>query len=181
MMASQLQERYKKEILPALMKDLGLKNVFQVPKLEKIVLNMGLGEAVSDGKIIDGGVYTLTRISGQKPVIRHAKKAISNFKLRENAPVGVSVTLRKDKMYDFLQRLIVASLPRVRDFRGVSGKAFDGHGNYTLGLKEQLIFPEIEYEKIYKAKGMNICIVTTAKTDAHAKALLKALGMPFRN
>lgn len=180
-MASQLKQRYSKEIIPALMKELGLKNVFQVPRLEKVVLNMGLGEAVSDAKILEGGIYTLTRIAGQKPVVRIAKKAISNFKLKENAPVGVSVTLRKDRMYEFLERLIVGALPRVRDFRGVSGKSFDGRGNYTLGLKEQLIFPEIEYEKIYKAKGMNICIVTSAKTDAQAKALLRALGMPFRN
>jgi large subunit ribosomal protein L5 len=163
------------------MKELGLKNVFQVPKLEKIVINMGLGEATTDPKLIEGGVYTVARISGQKPVIRIARKAISNFKLKENSPVGVSVTLRREKMYEFLERLIVAALPRVRDFRGVSGKSFDGHGNYTLGLKEQLLFPEVEYEKIGKPKGMNICIVTSAKTDAHAKALLVALGMPIKN
>ncbi len=180
-MASKFKERFKKEVVPALQKELGLKNVHQVPKLEKIVINMGLGEAVSDPKIIEGGVYTVTRISGQKPVVRTSRKAISNFKLKEKAPIGVSVTLRRDKMYEFLERLIVAALPRVRDFRGVSAKSFDGHGNYTLGLKEQLIFPEVEYEKIGKPKGMNICIVTTAKSDAHAKALLVALGMPIRN
>lgn len=180
-MASQLQDKYQKEIIPLLMKELGLTNLHQVPKLDKIVLNMGLGEATTDAKILEGGIYTLQRITGQKPVVRNSKKAISNFKLKENTPVGVAVTLRRDRMYDFLHRLIHATLPRVRDFRGVSGKAFDGRGNYTLGLKEQLIFPEVEYEKIYKPKGMNVCIVTTADTDATAKALLKALGMPFRN
>ncbi len=180
-MASQLQEKYLKEMVPQLMKELGLKNKHQVPKLDKIVLNMGLGEATGDAKILEGGIYTLQRITGQKCVVRNAKKAISNFKLKENAPVGVTVTLRRDRMYDFLQRLVHSALPRVRDFRGISGKAFDGRGNYTLGLKEQMIFPEIEYEKVYKPKGMNVCIVTTAKTDAAAKALLTALGLPFRN
>ncbi|MBI3793335.1 MAG: 50S ribosomal protein L5 [Nitrospinae bacterium] len=180
-MASKLKNKYTAELIPALLKELGLKNVFQVPRLEKIVINMGLGEATTDPKLIEQGVYTVTRISGQKPVIRIARKAISNFKLKENSPVGVSVTLRREKMYEFLERLITATLPRVRDFRGVSGKSFDGHGNYTLGLKEQLIFPEVEYEKIGKPKGMNICIVTSAKTDAHAKALLVALGMPIKN
>lgn len=180
-MASKLKDRYGKELIPALKKELGLKNVNEVPKLEKIVINMGLGEAVTEPKLIENGVYTVTRISGQKPVIRIARKAISNFKLKENSAVGVSVTLRREKMYEFLERLIVAALPRVRDFRGVSGKSFDGHGNYTLGLKEQLIFPEVEYEKVGKPKGMNICIVTSAKTDAHARALLVALGMPIKN
>jgi large subunit ribosomal protein L5 len=180
-MASKLKDKYFKEVIPALKKELGFTNIHQVPKLEKIVINMGLGEAVTEPKLIEGGVYTVTRISGQKPVIRNSRKAISNFKLKEKAPIGVSVTLRREKMYEFFERLIVAALPRVRDFRGVSAKSFDGHGNYTLGLKEQLLFPEVEYEKIGKPKGMNICIVTTAKTDAHAKALLTALGMPIRN
>ncbi|GMT41626.1 MAG: 50S ribosomal protein L5 [bacterium] len=176
-----LKEKYKKEIIPALKKELGLNNVHQAPKLEKIVLNVGLGEAVTDAKLIEGGSYTLERIAGQKPVVKKSKKAIANFKLREGVPIGVMVTLRKNRMYEFLQRLIVAALPRVRDFRGLSGKAFDGHGNYTLGVKEQLIFPEVEYEKIYKTKGLNITMVTSAKTDAEGRALLKALGMPFRN
>lgn len=180
-MSSALKEKFKKELVPALQKELGFKNAHQVPKLEKIVLNVGLGEAVTDGKHIDGGIYTLTQIAGQKPVIRKAKKAISNFKLREGAPIGVSVTLRKDRMYEFLQRLIVAAIPRIRDFRGLSSKSFDGHGNYTIGVKEQLIFPEVDYDKIYKLKGLNICIVTTAKSDGEGRALLKALGMPFRN
>lgn len=164
-----------------LMGELGLKNVYKVPKLEKIVLNMGLGEAITDAKLIEAGNYTLSRITGQKPVVKKAKKAIANFKLREGMPVGVMVTLRKKRMYEFLQRLIVAALPRVRDFRGLSGKSFDGHGNYTLGIKEQLIFPEVEYDKIHKTKGMNISIITSAKTDDEGRALLKALGMPFKN
>lgn len=163
------------------MKELGFKNVLQVPKLERITLNMGLGEAVSDGKVIEGGLYTITTISGQKPVVTRARKSISNFKLREGVPIGVMVTLRGNRMYEFLERLIVAALPRVRDFRGISGKSFDGRGNYTLGVKEQLIFPEIDYDKIYKVKGLSVCIGTTAKTDMEGKALLKALGMPFRN
>ncbi len=176
-----LKENYKKEVVPSLMEKLGVKNVYQTPKLEKIVLNMGLGEAITDAKLIEAGNYTLSRITGQKPVVKKAKKAIANFKLREGMPVGVMVTLRKKRMYEFLQRLIVAALPRVRDFRGLSGKSFDGHGNYTLGIKEQLIFPEVEYEKIHKTKGMNISIITSAKTDDEGRALLKALGMPFKN
>ncbi|MEE8484884.1 MAG: 50S ribosomal protein L5 [Nitrospinota bacterium] len=180
-MASALKERYQKEIVPTLMDELGVKNVFQVPKLRKIVLNVGLGEAVADAKLIEAGIYVLTRITGQKPVITRAKKAISNFKLREGAPIGVSVILRRERMFEFLQRLIVAALPRVRDFRGLSTKSFDGRGNYTMGIKEQLIFPEVEYDKIYKVIGLNITIVTSAKTDAEGKALLKALGMPFKN
>lgn len=180
-MAGNLQTKYRTELIPSLMKELGVKNIFEVPKLERVTLNMGLGEAVSDGKIIEGGVYTLTTISGQKPVVTRAKKSISNFKLREGVPIGVMVTLRGERMYDFLERLIVAALPRVRDFRGISGKAFDGRGNYTLGLKEQLIFPEVDYDKIYKVKGLSVTIVTTAKTDVAGKALLTALGMPFRN
>ncbi|MDH5542223.1 MAG: 50S ribosomal protein L5 [Nitrospinota bacterium] len=180
-MASKLHEKYKNEVVQALMKELGLKNYYQVPKLEKITLNMGLGEAVSDSKVIEGGVYTLSTITGQKPVVTRSKKAISNFKLRAGIPIGVKVTVRGERMYEFLERLIVAALPRVRDFRGVSGKGFDGYGNYTLGIKEQLIFPEIDYDKIYKVMGMNISIGTTARNDVEGKALLRLLGMPFRN
>jgi len=180
-MSSNLQEGYKKDVVPALIRELGLKNVYQAPKLEKIVLNMGLGDATTDGKLIESGIYALTMITGQKPVVTKAKKSVSNFKLREGASIGVMVTLRKDRMYEFLERLIVAALPRVRDFRGLSAKGFDGRGNYTFGIREQLIFPELEYEKIYKVKGMNVTIVTTAKDDIEGKALLKALGMPFRN
>jgi large subunit ribosomal protein L5 len=180
-MAGNLQAKYRKELIPSLMKELGVKNIFQVPRLERVTLNMGLGEAVADGKVIEGGVYTLTTISGQKPVVTRARQSISNFKLREGVPIGVMVTLRGGRMYEFLERLIGAALPRVRDFRGISGKAFDGRGNYTLGVKEQLIFPEVDYDKIYKVKGLNVTIVTSAKTDVEGKALLKALGMPFRN
>jgi len=176
-----LSDRYKKEIAPALMKEYGYKSVMQAPRLDKIVLNMGLGEALQNAKIIEDGVYTLTRITGQKPVVTRARKAISNFKLREGAAVGVRVTVRGTRMYEFLERLITAAIPRIRDFRGVPGKGFDGHGNYTLGIKEQLIFPEIDYDKISKVMGMNISIVTTARTDAEAKSLLAGLGLPFRN
>ena len=178
---SALKERYSKEIVPALMEEFGYKSVMQAPRLEKIVLNMGLGEAIQNPKAIDAGVYTLTRISGQKPVVTRAKKAIANFKLRQGSSIGVMVTLRGERMYEFLERLITAAIPRVRDFKGVSGKAFDGHGNYTLGVKEQLIFPEIDYEKIDKISGINISIVTTAETDAEGKSLLRGFGMPFRN
>jgi len=180
-MSSNLQEEYKKDVVPVLIRELSLKNVYQAPKLEKIVLNMGLGDATTDGKLIESGIYTLTMITGQKPIVTRAKKSVSNFKLREGASIGVMVTLRKDRMYEFLERLIVAALPRVRDFRGLSPKGFDGRGNYTFGIREQLIFPELEYEKIYKVKGMNVTIVTTAKDDIEGKALLKVLGMPFRN
>ncbi|MBI5814615.1 MAG: 50S ribosomal protein L5 [Nitrospinae bacterium] len=176
-----LKDKYKKEIVPTLMKEFGYKNVMQAPRLEKIIINMGLGEAISNPKLVDNGVYTLTMISGQKPMVTKAKKAISNFKLREGLGIGVMVTLRGVRMYEFLERLITAAIPRIRDFKGVSGKGFDGRGNYTLGVKEQLIFPEIEYDKIEKVKGMNISIVTTAKSDAEGKSLLKGLGMPFRN
>lgn len=176
-----LKERYIKEIVPALVKELELKNLNQAPKLEKVVLNMGLGEAVSNAKLIEMGVYTLARISGQKPVIKKSKKAISTYKLRKGVPIGVMVTMRSERMYEFLQRLITAALPRVRDFRGLSTKAFDGRGNYNIGIKEQLIFPEVEYEKITTVKGMNITIVTTAKTDSDGRALLKAIGLPFKN
>ncbi len=165
----------------ALKEELGLKNIFQVPKLQKIVLNMGLGEAVTDGKFIEGGIYTLTSITGQKPIVTKAKKSVSNFKLKEGSSIGVKVTLRKDRMYEFLERLVSAALPRVRDFRGLPGKGFDGKGNFTLGIVDQLIFPELEYDKIHKVKGMNVTVVTSAKNDIEGKALLKALGMPFRN
>jgi len=178
---SALKDKYRSEAMSALMEEFGYKNVMQAPRLEKVVLNMGLGEAIQNPKAIDAGVYTLTRISGQKPVVTRAKKAISNFKLREGASIGVMVTLRGDRMYEFLERLITAAIPRVRDFKGVSGKAFDGHGNYTIGVKEQLIFPEIEYDKVEKVSGLNISIITTAKTDAEGKSLLKHHGMPFRN
>jgi len=178
---SVLKEKYQKEIVPALVKELGIKNVHQVPMLKKIVVNMGLGEAVANAKIIESGVYALTRISGQKPVVTRAKKSIANFKLREGMPIGVMVTLRKERMYEFLQRLLTAALPRVRDFRGLSGKAFDGRGNYNIGIKEQLIFPEVEYEKAGAVKGMNISIITSAQTDAEGKALLAAFGFPFKN
>lgn len=177
----QLLDRYRKEIIPSMMEQFGYKNVMQAPKLEKIVINMGLGEAIENSKLLDMGVYTLTRISGQKPVITVSKKSIANFKLREGMSIGVAVTLRSVRMYEFMERLITAAIPRIRDFKGVSGKAFDGHGNYTMGIKEQLIFPEIDYDKIDKIKGLNITIVTSAKTDAEGKSLLKLIGMPFRN
>ena len=178
---SVLKEKYKTEIVDALKTELGVKNSFEVPKLEKIVLNMGLGGAVADAKLIENGVYTLTRISGQKPVVKKSKKAIATYKLRKGVPIGVMVTLRGVRMYEFLQRLITAALPRVRDFRGLSTKAFDGRGNYNIGIKEQLIFPEVEYEKIQTVKGMNITLVTTAESDSKGRALLKALGLPFKN
>jgi len=178
---SELYERYSKEIVPKLKDTFSFKSIMEVPKLEKIVLNMGLGEAIKNAKILDSAVSELSLISGQKPVITKAKKSIAASKLREGMPIGCTVTLRSEKMWDFINRLINISLPRVRDFRGISGKAFDGHGNYTLGVKEQIIFPEIEFDKIDKVKGLNITIVTTAKTDEHGKELLKMLGMPFRN
>ncbi|VAX23100.1 LSU ribosomal protein L5p (L11e) [hydrothermal vent metagenome] len=178
---SGLVERYKKEVAPAMMEEFGYGNVMQTPKLTKIVLNMGLGEAIQNAKVLDVGEYTLRTISGQKPIITKAKKAISNFKLREGLSIGVAVTIRGIRMYEFLERLIVTAIPRIRDFKGVSGKAFDGHGNYTLGVKEQLIFPEIDYDQIDKVQGLNITIVTTANTDAEGKSLLRHLGMPFRN
>lgn len=176
-----IKDKYLKEAMPGLMEEFGYKSVMQTPRLEKIVLNMGMGEAVANPKALDAGVYSLTQISGQKPVVTKAKKAISNFKLREGVGIGVMVTLRGDRMYEFLERLITAAIPRIRDFKGVSGKAFDGHGNYTLGVKEQLIFPEIDYDKLDKVRGLNISIITTAGTDAEGKSLLKRLGMPFRN
>jgi len=176
-----LRDRYFKDCVPALMKEFNYGNTMQVPRLEKIVLNIGLGEAISNGKLIDAAVEELGVITGQRPVVTRAKKAIANFKLRQGLPIGVMVTLRQNRMYEFLDRLVNMALPRVRDFKGVSGKSFDGRGNYTLGLREQLIFPEINYDKVEKIKGMNITIVTTARTDEEAKALLRLFGMPFRN
>jgi len=177
---ARLKELYLKTVVPALTKEFDYKNPMAVPKIEKISLNVGMGEATQNSKLIDGAVNELTAIAGQKPVITKARKSIAAFKLRENMPIGCAVTLRGDRMYEFFDRLVNVALPRVRDFRGVSSKSFDGRGNYTLGLKEQLIFPEIDYNKVEKNKGMNICITTTAKTDAEALALLKHLGMPFR-
>jgi large subunit ribosomal protein L5 len=179
-MAARLRERYAKEIAPAIAKEFDIKNPMAVPRLEKIVLNMGLGEAVANAKIIDTAAEELTSIAGQKPVTTRAKKAIASFKLRQGMPIGSMVTLRGDRMYEFLDRLVSVALPRVRDFRGVSPKAFDGRGNYTLGIREQLIFPEIDFNKVDKTRGMNISIVTTARDDEQARALLRALGMPFR-
>jgi large subunit ribosomal protein L5 len=176
-----LIKKYKDEVLPQLMKDFSLKNIMQVPKLDRIVINMGLGEAVQNAKIVESAVEELTAITGRKPVVTRAKKSIASFKLREGMPIGVMVTLRGEQMYDFLDRLISVALPRTRDFKGISPKAFDGRGNYTLGVREQIIFPEINYDKIDRIKGMNITFVTTAKTDEQGRALLKSLGMPFRN
>lgn len=178
---SELKKVYEKEIIPKLVETYSYKNINEVPKIEKVVLNMGLGEAVNNNKIIDAAAEELKLIAGQRPVVTRARKSIAAFKIREGMPIGCSVTLRRDKMYDFLYRLINISLPRVRDFKGISGKAFDGRGNYTLGIREHIIFPEIDYDKIEKIKGFNITVVTTAKTDAEAKELLKLLGMPFRN
>ena len=178
---TRLKDVYDKELVPKLQAEFNYKNVMEVPKIEKIVVNMGLGEAIQNVKILDSAATELGAITGQKAVVTRAKKSIASFKLREGMPIGCMVTLRKEKMYEFLDRLINVSLPRVRDFKGVSGKGFDGRGNYTMGVKEQLIFPEINYDKIDKVKGMNITIVTTAKTDAEGKALLRLLGMPFRN
>ena len=177
---ARMKELYKKEVTLILMKQFGYDNVMAVPRLSKIVINMGTGEAIQDIKILDGAVEEVATITGQRPCIKRAKKSIANFKLREGMPIACMVTLRGDKMYEFFDRLVNLALPRVRDFRGTSTKSFDGRGNYTLGLKDQLIFPEISYGKVSKAKGMNITIVTTAKTDEEAKALLQHLGMPFR-
>mgnify|MGYP001553427307 CR=1 FL=1 len=176
-----MKERYEKEAVPGLMETFQYKNAMQVPKLEKIVLNMGLGEAIHNIKILDSATEELAAISGQKPIVRRAKKSIAAFKLREGMPVGCMVTLRRKRMYDFLDKLVNVTLPRVRDFRGISGKAMDGNGNYTLGISEQIIFPEIDYDKIDKIKGLNITIVTSAKTDKEGKELLRLLGMPFKN
>jgi large subunit ribosomal protein L5 len=179
-MPPRLKEKYQQEIVPALSKEFSYKNPMSVPKLEKIVVNMGLGEAIANAKIIDTAANELATITGQKPVVTKAKKSIAAFKLREGMSIGAMVTLRGDRMYEFLDRFISVTLPRVRDFRGVSPKAFDGRGNYTVGLRDQLIFPEIDFGKVDKARGMNVCIVTTAKTDEEARALLRGFGMPFR-
>src|SRR5450755_3058686 len=176
---ARLKELYLKTVVPALTKEFDYKNAMAVPKIEKISLNVGMGEATQNSKLIDGAVNELTAIAGQKQVITKARKSIAAFKLRENMPIGCAVTLRGDRMYEFLDRLVNVALPRVRDFRGVSTKSFDGRGNYTLGLKDQLIFPEIDYNKVEKTKGMNISITTTARTDAEGQALLKHMGMPF--
>ncbi len=177
---ARLGSAYKEQIVPALMKDFGYKNVMQVPKVEKVVVNMGLGEAITNNKLIEQAEEQMMAITGQKGVVTRARKSIANFKLRENQPIGVMATLRKDRMYEFLDRLMNIALPRVRDFKGVSGKSFDGKGNYTLGIKEQIIFPEINYDRIEKIKGMNVTIVTTAKSDEEGRALLRYMGMPFR-
>ena len=176
-----LKEKYEKEIVPALTETFGYQNRMQVPALEKIVLNIGLGEAIKNVKLLDSAADDLTLIAGQKPVITKAKKSIAAFKLREGMPIGCMVTLRREKMYDFLEKLVNITLPRVRDFRGISGKAFDGRGNYSLGIKEHIIFPEIDYDKTDSIKGLNVSIVTTAKTDKEGKELLKLMGMPFKN
>src|SRR5438874_4328533 len=176
-----LSEHYQTVVRPALMQEFSYENPMQVPRLDKIIVNMGVGEAVQDAKKIDAAVGDLTAITGQHPVVIRAKHSIATFKLRQNMPIGVKVTLRAQRMYEFLDRLITVALPRVRDFRGVSPRSFDGRGNYALGLKEQLVFPEIDYDKIDQVRGMDVVIVTTAKTDAEAKALLKAFDMPFTN
>ena len=179
-MAARLRERYLKTVVPVLSKEFSYKNVMAVPKIEKITVNIGMGEATQNAKLMDGAVNELMQITGQKPVITKATKSIAQFKLREGQSIGCTVTLRGDRMYEFFDRLVNVALPRVRDFRGLSTKSFDGRGNYTLGVKDQLIFPEIDYSKVDKTKGMNICITTTARTDAEGLALLKQMGMPFR-
>ena len=176
---TRLQEKYQKEVVPAMIEKFGYKNIMEVPKLEKIVINMGVGEAKENQKVLESAVVDLTLIAGQKPVLTRAKKSVANFKIRENMPLGCKVTLRKAKMFEFADKLMSIALPRVRDFRGVSSKAFDGRGNYSLGIKEQLIFPEIEYDKIDKVRGMDIIFVTSANTDEEARELLRFLGMPF--
>jgi large subunit ribosomal protein L5 len=177
---SRLREKYQKEIVPALTKEFGYKNIMAVPRVEKVVVNMGLGEATSNAKLVDVGADELARITGQKPVTRRAKKSIAAFKVRKGMPIATMVTLRGERMWEFLDRLMTIALPRVRDFKGISPKGFDGRGNYTLGLRDQLIFPEIDYMKVDKARGMNVSVVTTAKTDAEARKLLQFIGMPFR-
>jgi len=176
-----LREKFEREVIPQLMKRFGYKNVMQTPKLDRIVINMGLGEAIQNIKILDSAVEEISLITGQRPIITKARKSIAQFKLRKGMPIGCMVTLRKDRMYEFFDRLVNIALPRVRDFRGLSGRSFDGRGNYALGVREQLIFPEIDYDKIDKVNGMNIIIVTTAKSDEEGKELLRLLGMPFRN
>ena len=177
---NRLKDKYQKDVVPALQKEFGYKNVMAVPKIQKIVVNMGLGEATANAKIIDTGADELARITGQKPVVRRAKKSIAAFKVRKGQPIATSVTLRGERMYEFLDRLMSIALPRVRDFRGVSPRGFDGRGNFTLGLKDQLLFPEIDYMKVDKSRGMNVSVVTTAKTDEEARKLLQLIGMPFR-
>ena len=177
---ARLKDQYKSAVVPALVKHFKYDNIMAVPRLEKTVINMGLGEAIQNGKILDSAVDELGRLAGQHPVITRAKKSIANFKLREKMPIGAAVTLRGDRMFEFLDRLLNVALPRVRDFRGLSTRSFDGRGNYTLGLRDQLIFPEIDYAKVDKIKGMNVTIVTTAKADDEARELLRLLGMPFR-
>jgi large subunit ribosomal protein L5 len=177
---SRLKERYEKEVAPALTKEFGYRNVMAIPKIEKIVVNMGLGEATQNAKIVDTGADEVARITGQKPVTRRAKKSIAAFKVRKGMPIATMVTLRGERMWEFLDRLMSIALPRVRDFKGVSPRGFDGRGNYTLGLRDQLLFPEIDYMKVDKARGMNVSVVTTAKTDEEARKLLQFIGMPFR-
>ena len=178
---ARLKEIYNKEIAPALTKQFGYKSPMQVPRITKITLNMGVGEATGDKKILDNAVGDMQKIAGQKPVVTKARKAIAGFKIREGYPIGCMVTLRRERMYEFLDRFVTIALPRVRDFRGISGRAFDGRGNYNIGIKEQIIFPEIEYDKIDALRGMNVTITTSAKTDAEAKALLSAFRFPFKN
>lgn len=178
---ARLKEKYRKEVVAALMKEFGYKNPNQVPRISKVVLSMGLGEALTNNKLLDGAVNQLGAISGQKAVITKARKSIANFKLREGQSIGAMVTLRDVRAFEFLDRLMNIALPRVRDFKGVSSRAFDGHGNYTLGIREQIIFPEINYDKVDKIKGLNITVVTTAKTDEESRSLLRLLGMPFRS
>jgi large subunit ribosomal protein L5 len=177
---SRLKDKYLTDVVPALRKEFGYKNVMAVPRIEKVVVNMGLGEATANAKIIDTGTDELARVSGQKPVTRRAKKSIAAFKVRKGMPIGTMVTLRGERMWEFLDRLMTIALPRVRDFKGVSPRGFDGRGNYTLGLRDQLLFPEIDYMKVDKARGMNVSVVTTAKTDEEARKLLQFIGMPFR-
>ena len=177
---SRLKERYQKDVVPALTKEFGYKNVMAVPRIEKVVVNMGLGEATANAKLVDTGADEVARITGQKPVTRRAKKSIASFKVRKGMPIGTMVTLRGERMWEFLDRLMSIALPRVRDFKGVSPRGFDGRGNYTLGLRDQLLFPEIDYMKVDKARGMNVSVVTTAKTDQEARKLLQFIGMPFR-
>jgi large subunit ribosomal protein L5 len=177
---NRLKEKYQKEVVPALSKEFGYKNLMAVPRIEKVVVNMGLGEATSNAKLVDVGADELARITGQKPVTRRAKKSIAAFKVRKGMPIAAMVTLRGDRMWEFLDRLMTIALPRVRDFKGVSPRGFDGRGNYTLGLRDQLLFPEIDYMKVDKARGMNVSVVTTARSDEEARKLLKFIGMPFR-
>ena len=179
-MVPRLKERYRNEIVPVMMKEFGYPNPMAVPRLRKVVVNMGLGEAIQNAKLLDAAARELSQVTGQRPVITRARKSVANFKLRKNMPIGAMVTLRGDRMYEFIDRLVNVALPRVRDFRGLSTRAFDGRGNYTLGLRDQLVFPEVDYSKVEKVKGMNVSIVTDARCDAEALALLRHLGMPFR-